>query len=52
MKKKNYMVPHAFINHAEPINIIAMSLNKETVEWNDDVELEAKEDNQWADIWQ
>lgn len=52
MKKKTYKVPATTVNHAEPVAMMAMSLDTSSAQWKDDVELETKEETNWNNIWQ
>ena len=51
MKKNLYMAPVMAIDHAEPQNMIAVSLDTSKVEWEDNVSLEVKNSSDWDNIW-
>lgn len=50
--KNTYQTPVTMVNHAEPQTMMAVSLDRASVEWKEGITLETKEDNQWEDIWQ
>lgn len=51
MKRNAYIAPAVEILQAEPQYMVAMSFNTDNTEWNDNVELEVKEDKDWNNIW-
>ena len=55
MKKNIYIAPALLIVQAEPQFVLAMSIDTVKLDWEDDVDLEVKEnkvgDSLWDDAW-
>ncbi|MBO7120348.1 MAG: hypothetical protein J6W03_08545 [Bacteroidaceae bacterium] len=51
MKREIYIAPVLSVVRTEPQAVIAMSIDTSKVEWEDDVDLEVKEQSNFDNIW-